>query len=70
MAQHFHFSFPVEQEVHSSISGSDTAVCVCLCVRACVLLLTPAGQGNRKWAAEEPHIGGVGRSEPGGGGIL
>lgn len=28
MTQHFHFSFPVEREVHSSIPGSDTAVCV------------------------------------------
>lgn len=36
MTQHFYFSFPVEQEVHSSACGSDAAEykfpAVCECV--------------------------------------
>lgn len=68
MTQHFHFSFPVEEEVHSSISGGDTALCVYLCV--CLLSITAAGESDRKWPAEERHVGGVGRPEPGGGGFL
>lgn len=39
-----------------------------MCFR--LLLLTPVGEGDRKWSAEKPHIGGVGRPEPGGGGLL